>query len=95
MALSITKSTKFGINVTYWHIEGFEKLSYKFKQCSLILLGYATEQARLAGNAYLTSVRFEWNDDSFPFSYEDSDNVIAKSYITIKTIDGWTDAIDC
>jgi len=101
MALELTKKSNFGIDATYWYIATFEKLSFKDKECAIILHGFSDKTCRegkfiLEGKMYnnspLAVCWFHFNGADFDFDY--TDNVTEKAYIKIKKIVDWKDAKD-
>lgn len=97
MALSISKETEYGVDVTYWRITTFE-VDLRARWCRIRLGGWPSEAERLADNAPLSTAPFEWDGDSFPLTGPDDPMPIASLtallYQAIKQRPGWEAATD-
>lgn len=73
MALIKTIETNYGVAATYWHI-GSVQQDYRGRGVSIVMYGFVTEQARLAGKdpiAVVQNVSFTGSDYSADMTRED------------------------
>lgn len=91
MALSKQVSTQFGTTAEYWRIAVVVE-DYTAATISVVLSGYVNANARQANAQPLSRADFSLavNGDTVT---HDMDRTAL--YTHIKTLDGWTEAVDC
>lgn len=92
MALSKTKSTNYGVSVTY-HKIGTINISWHFKTCFVDIFSYLTQDAREQEKSPLSTMYYEFTEDNFTFAL--SNNISEQIYEKLKQLPEWQDATDC
>ena len=92
MALLKTITQDNGISCSYWMIDNID-ISWKQKECSVVLKGYVSKEKRDENITYHIMIRcFNFDGDAFDFP---EDGILVESlYEKIKSIEEWSDVED-
>lgn len=88
MALSIEKSTHFGVAATYWRIVS-ANIDFVNNRMAVFVAGYTSEAAREAGAAPLLQEQVDFQAETFI-----PDAPRSAVYSALKTLSEWSGASD-
>ena len=94
MALEKSVENSQGVDVTYWKITMINR-NIIFKQVTIELYGYVSEETRLSGKDSVESRHITISCDEYDAGFTAECGEVSHAYMAVKQVEEFKDAIDC